>query len=84
MYIEQSLNLIYFFLSFSVVAFMMNLVLDFMPKMLGRAFWSYPLCTVIEGLLKLPDLHTIEMQCENNNLSCEMTPECCCEYEFVC
>lgn len=79
------LNMICFFV-FSVVAFMMNAyTIEFMPKWLGNAFWAYPLCTVVNCLMKLPNLHTFELQCQvvceatkcNWHDLCEMSPECC-------
>lgn len=73
----------FFFLQ--VVAFMMDLMLQFMPKWISHIFWAYPLCTVIDCLLKLPALHTNEMICEamcqrincNWHELCEQNPDCC-------
>lgn len=64
---------------------MMDIMIKFMPKWISHIFWSYPLCTVIECLLKLPALHTTEMKCASHcdqiqcnwHELCEKIPECC-------
>lgn len=76
---------------FKVTAFMMNQVLEFMPKILGRAFWGYPLCSLLDGLLKLPMLHSVELQCKsicdatkcNWDDLCELTPDCCRKWMLI-
>lgn len=51
--------------------------------------WAYPLCTLIEGLLKMPELHTVELLCQK---VCEEGGPCDCycmcivdifEYSFI-
>lgn len=64
---------------------MMNLMMNFMPNWLANTIWAYPICEVIDCLIKLPALHTTEMQCQalcdltncDWRDQCEKTPECC-------
>lgn len=71
-----------FICSISVLVFGLNIVMDFLHKSIVYILWSFPLCTMMDSIFKLIQIHTNELRCE---LSCKIAYNAAkCDWDKYC